>query len=868
MVSSFGNITKLIVLTFLVGTLFSCAEKVLTEQEYIESAKVSTDKGDYREATIFLKNALAHYPNSAEARYLLGDIYTRIGMGGGAEKELRRAAELGVSPEAIVSRLGDAMLMQGRAHEALAYMELSDRDSELLRGGKLVARGDAYFQLKDIKQAEAAYKSAANISAVKTRANLGLARVSLINKRNEEAIEIVEESIRENANDVLAWLTRADVYRSVKDSAQVIASYEKAASLSTSLQDYYYFVAVKGQIEQYLEENSTEKSENLLNSLRDTFHKRSFPDRSDLNQIRSVLAFQKKEYSKSKDLAEKVVKADSGHQGAILILGAINTIEGNFEQAEDHLQRFLSLVPGNQIAREMLAFTQLSRNEANAAVETLKPLEKRKELTPKTLALIASASLSAGDAERGVAYFRKALQQVPEDKKIRGGLAQSLVGMGEYDQAIAEFTRMSDGADDISANLAIVQTHIKAKNYVNAINELKRLEALDKNSPLLVSMQGTVHLLSGNEGAARDAFLRAFELTPGYPPAGRNLAALEVKKGDFGQAEVYFEAVLKENPDHVTTLYDFAQFQMRQRKFDGAAEMIKKAQKKDSDEISGAVLLARIYLQQQKASQALAELRNIKRQVGKNSAVLAEMGNAQMMLGEYTNALESYRSLARLEEESALAHYLVYTAYFALNNKAEAVKALDRSLDRGPNFVPAVIAKVNIYFAEKNYRMASQWIDKLQKAGTTNHVAERLLRAQLAMFENKPKIAVEIYEELAKQNIDADVVQKLAQAYWSMGKKTEAMNVLDDAKRKNPEDAQLQYVLATAYDAMGEKNRAIGAYKKAVELNGEHVLALNNLAWLLKDTDSKLALSYAEKATELAPNNKAILDTLETIKAK
>jgi predicted Zn-dependent protease len=53
----------------------------------------------------------------------------------------------------------------------------------------------------------------------------------------------------------------------------------------------------------------------------------------------------------------------------------------------------------------------------------------------------------------------------------------------------------------------------------------------------------------------------------------------------------------------------------------------------------------------------------------------------------------------------------------------------------------------------------------------------------------------------------------------------------------------------------------IGTYEKLLSLAPDNLVALNNLAWYLRDRDPKKALEYAEKAHELAPKSAAILDT-------
>src|SRR6185436_9344210 len=61
----------------------------------LSDAKRQLEKGNRAEASIQLKTLLQLDPKHAEARFLLGKVYNESQDGVSAEKELRRALELG-----------------------------------------------------------------------------------------------------------------------------------------------------------------------------------------------------------------------------------------------------------------------------------------------------------------------------------------------------------------------------------------------------------------------------------------------------------------------------------------------------------------------------------------------------------------------------------------------------------------------------------------------------------------------------------------------------------------------------------------------------------------------------------------------------
>ena len=65
------------------------------------------------------------------------------------------------------------------------------------------------------------------------------------------------------------------------------------------------------------------------------------------------------------------------------------------------------------------------------------------------------------------------------------------------------------------------------------------------------------------------------------------------------------------------------------------------------------------------------------------------------------------------------------------------------------------------------------------------------------------------------------------------------------------------------YHSMADDRRAFNYYRKALALNGDNALVLNNYAYFLSlmDKDLDKALKMAERAVELQPNNSSYIDT-------
>ena len=82
-----------------------------------------------------------------------------------------------------------------------------------------------------------------------------------------------------------------------------------------------------------------------------------------------------------------------------------------------------------------------------------------------------------------------------------------------------------------------------------------------------------------------------------------------------------------------------------------------------------------------------------------------------------------------------------------------------------------------------------------------------------------------------------------------------------------PRDQRLMAFLGQLYLSDQDYGNATASFERLLELSPDSILALNNLAWLVRDTNPDGALAYARKAHELAPQNPVVLDTYGSLLA-
>src|SRR3954452_506533 len=135
------------------GALSSCG-KTDDPQALISDARQYQARGDNKAAVIQLKNALQNNPDYADARYLLGTIYNKAGDYKSAEKELRKALSLGMSPAKVLPDLGQTLLSLDQ------FQQVLDETNQLSENGSAeisTLRGNALLALGKVKEAKVSF---------------------------------------------------------------------------------------------------------------------------------------------------------------------------------------------------------------------------------------------------------------------------------------------------------------------------------------------------------------------------------------------------------------------------------------------------------------------------------------------------------------------------------------------------------------------------------------------------------------------------------------------------------------------------------------------------------------------------------------
>lgn len=310
-----------------------------------------------------------------------------------------------------------------------------------------------------------------------------------------------------------------------------------------------------------------------------------------------------------------------GHAAVLMSLG-------REDEAEAEARTALERVPDHPAARQVVATAQVARGQAEAALTTLRDVEKA-PYAPSLL-LRAMLRLNRGEldaARRDLDQYQAMVGADAPGQRLRGALLLRL------HQPEAAVTALQDAAarapDDVQTSALLAAAHLLTGNIAGAarsldspagIEALRQMSAQMPNSPLPPTLSGIVHGQRGDTAAARAGFTRALAIDGNFVPALLGLGHLESDAGQHGAALAAFRRLVAQQPEMVKARMLLAQAQAATGAVAAAADGLAEWLGRHPGEVAGRAMLAGLYLRLRHYERARAELEAVVA-TGTNDAV-------------------------------------------------------------------------------------------------------------------------------------------------------------------------------------------------------------------------------------------------------
>lgn len=304
-----------------------------------------------------------------------------------------------------------------------------------------------------------------------------------------------------------------------------------------------------------------------------------------------------------------------------------------------------------------------------------------------------------------------------------------------------------------------------------------------------------------------------------------------MSSGEIGMAKKAYLVSLENSPKNVNAMLGLAEVANKKGDTEEAASWINHAYEIAPDDPY--VLTSHGRLSYTKGDFLAAE-RSFKKSLQLQPAMVRTvMALADMyatVLKKHVEAITLYNKVIKLEPKHAGAHYALGVVLLNTNQKAKAEQKLLTASKLSPDNLLPYYALANIATSAKKFDKALAYYDRIIYLDA-NNLQSLVRRGDIYRVLQKDELALSDYQAAVMINGKQPMVH---------------MNI-----------AMLQQKL-------GHYEQAKIAYLKVLEFAPDTVLAYNNLAWMAAENGSNLeqALTWAKKATHLAPQAAVVYDTL------
>ena len=839
------------------GSLFllvACGNTV-TDSEYVDQAQDYLDKGQLNMAAIELKNALQQNPNNPQARRLLGVVHFSIGDMAGAEKELKRARELGVAEESLSPLLARALLIQGK-YQDLDALPIKGLASETAKAEVLAAKGQGKLAGGNVVEAQQLIDEAIAQAPDSTYAGVAKAQLLAAKKEYEGARKELDRVLRLDPKYPPAWSLLGTLQKSLEQYVEAESSYTKAIDYQkANVQDLLNRAFVRIQLKKY--EAAQKDIDKLVKRL---------PKNSGVLNAQGLIHLHGDSLQAAKDDFERSLQVDDRQVLPKYYLALINLRLGNIEQADQYGEQTLAAAPGAILVREVLATIKLKQREFSKVEELVLPILSSHKSDVRAINLLASALMGQKKDEQAVPLLKKVIDLQPESAMAEFRLGVALLASGKSDEGVEHIERSLN--IDPKFNLGYL---LLVRHYMDQEDPAKAMQVADifrehqPDSTIPLNLIGSLLIKKGDEKSAVNTFERALKLAPGDPGASHRLASLAIKAKDYQKARDYYLGVLETHKDHLDTLLKLAQLDAIENDEPAMIARLKQALSTHPNSVRAAVMLARYYLVKGEPDKVAPLMVGLSSQNKSDPGVLEVMAYSQLDQKQYSDAKYNLEQLVQRRPKVAQLHFVLGKVFGGLGDSQSMERELLETVKLDPEHFAARMALARLAMSQNNKDMMERQISELEKLAPKN--ADVLyLKGALARVEGSQETATHLFEEAFDKAPDTRTMLSLARQKWVTGDRQSALEVQEEWLKDHPDDLVASLALAGAYvNQPGDENKAITEYEKVLNKDRENVAALNDLAWNLRDKEPERALEYAKKASELEPNSGAVLDTLAMV---
>jgi tetratricopeptide (TPR) repeat protein len=326
----------------------------------------------------------------------------------------------------------------------------------------------------------------------------------------------------------------------------------------------------------------------------------------------------------------------------------------------------------------------------------------------------------------------------------------------------------------------------------------------------------------------------------GLAHKARALSDRNVAAGEVEQARQEFERALAIRPDFVMARLELARLEIAKGDYEAAMKTAEQALAVDRSNLPAKIIESAALLAQKKTAEARQLLESLRAQTPNSPDVAYQLGGVSLIEKKYKEADEEFRRAYALNPTNIRGMTGVVETDLQQNKPDAAIQTLKEELAKNPERT-----EMKLLLAD--------------------------LEVRIGKFDDAVADYQALVDKLGKNSkARAQIYVRLGEAYRRKGDPDGAVQAFQKAREILPDDVLVLSELALVLDFAQRWSEAMKVYEAAIKLAPNDGVSLNNDAFLIAEHggDLDLALTRAQRATQLLPKYPEVADTLGWIYLK
>ncbi|MFT4615417.1 MAG: putative PEP-CTERM system TPR-repeat lipoprotein, partial [Bacteroidia bacterium] len=836
----------------LIVFLGACAQEK-TLDYYLAESEAYIEIGDYPAARIELRNAMQIDSNSAAARYMLGKIHFYTDDNIDAEKELIRAETYGWPADETRPMLAKVLLNQSKFTQVL---ELEVEDLQPVPAGKLLAvQVLAALLTEEAEMGQALFDRAMEKAPEDFDVRLLGARMASLEVGVDEGLEQSAVLLKEDPQNPNVLRLRAQLLmrqERLEEARDAVG--ETIEYVSTDFTDRVVRATINVQLGQF-----DAVSEDLDNMVA------LDPDDPSANYIAGLMAFQEGRTRDTIAYLDDALPIESKFPIILFYLGLSHLLDGDPSLAQKYANAFVERVPNSIQGRKFLALMLLQNKRYDEVEALLQPVRDFNPNDIGALNMVAHALLQMDRGDESLFLFRWLGRLLPDENIAELPFTQGLVTSSLDAHREAEIQAVLVAPEPFPrAEILEISRLLAAQDYEAAVVAADSLKWRETSGIAPYKVLADAHMLAGQEGKAREVLELALKRDPGNATVNLKLAHLASENKRLKAERAYYGAVLTKDPANLPVLLSLAILEGNEGDNYAMESTLREAADLNPQALEPRLGLARYYIDSGTPDRVIPLFSNLLKLQQRSPRVMASLAVAHMAQGNHDSAYQALSEMTLTIGGNSGQFHMLAMAASALGKDEEAAAALAKALELNPGNLTLLLASAREREMAGDIDGMAPYVEKLAELSPEAAEVQRL-RAVMAAYASDVGGALALSQKAHQDSPSTATALQLAELQRQSGKPDRARQTLTGWLDNNPEDVPAMLSLSDQLYAGGDEAAAEQQYVKALTIDPDNVLALNNLAWMLREKKPARALKYIRRASELMPEEPMVLDSRAVI---